>query len=471
VSGIVILDVAYIIAAFLLLFGLARLARPATAVQGFNIAVAGMGVAVIATLISVATDTAWTRLWPIPVGIALGLAVAVPIAIRVNAAKAADAVSVLNGLGGGAVALIALFEFRHEVGGGLGGLMLADVILGLASAVVGTVSLSGSAVAAGKLREVLPRDPVTLGRFQPLVVGGLSVVVGISAIVSVAAHSELAFVFGVLLAAGVLGVLAVLAIGAGNMAIVVSLLNSFTGMSLAAAGLLQGNLEMIVVGPVVGASGLILTSQMAAGMGRSLVEIFGVMVFPAEVTAAGGTGAADRTARRVGVQDAGALLAYARRVVFVPGFGMGAAGAQHELAALGDALRNRGVEVEYAVHPVAGRMPGHMNSLLLEARVPYEQLRQMEQINHTFKTVDVALVVGANDTVNPAARTRRGSPIYGMPVLEVTNARDVIVMKRSLDNPGFSGVDNDLFYEPKTAMLLGDLREKLRELATEVGKA
>jgi H+-translocating NAD(P) transhydrogenase subunit beta len=443
----------YIVAFALFIFGLHLLRGPRTAVRGNLVAATGMAIAVIATLL----DDRIGDWGLIVVGVVIGTAIGIPAARNVRMTAMPQMVALFNGVGGGAVALISLVEFR-EAGGDIA---LEELIPVLLAAIIGSISFWGSIVAFLKLQESLK------GRFAiPKAINGVLAVVAIGLAVIIAAGSESQLLFWlILVSAGALGVLAVLPIGGADMPVVISTLNAFTGLSAAAAGLALDNTALIVAGMLVGASGSILTRQMAEAMNRSIPNIFfGGLGAGGPVAAASTNGG---TVRSTSAADVAIQLSYARLVVVVPGYGMAVAQAQRAVADLAAELQKRGVEVLYGIHPVAGRMPGHMNVLLAEADVPYEQLREMDDINPEFPRTDVALVIGANDVTNPAARTIPDSPIYGMPILDVDKAGSVIVLKRSMSS-GFAGIDNPLFYDPKTAMLFGDAKSSVGDVLAEV---
>jgi len=339
----------------------------------------------------------------------------------------------------------------------------------LFGAIVGSISFWGSGIAFGKLQEILPGRPIKApGRSQSLINLVLLIVCVVSAVVLAAGtHSQGLFIVGILVAAALLGNMLVLPIGGADMPVVISLLNAFTGLSAAATGLALSNPVMIVAGMIVGASGTILTDQMAKAMNRSVPSIIAGGFGGAVAAPVGGAGETGGTVRATSAADVAIQLSYARQVVIAPGYGMAVAQAQHAVRELERALEAKGVTVKYAIHPVAGRMPGHMNVLLAEADVPYDLLREMDDINPEFPRTDVVLVIGANDVTNPAAKNEPGSPIYGMPILEVDHAGSVIVLKRSMAS-GFAGIDNPLFYEPKTTMLFGDAKSSVSEITSEV---
>jgi NAD(P) transhydrogenase subunit beta len=460
-SRIDVIQALYILAFSLFIYGLMGLTAPRTAVRGNRIAAVGMAIAVAATLLMPGMGS-WVL---IAVGVAIGTAVGVPAARRVKMTAMPQMVALFNGVGGGAVALIAWVEFRHT--GGYAGEATYVAIFSLFAAIVGSVSFWGSNVAFGKLQEILPGRPITIGAGQQLLNLALLVVAVACAVAIVdGAHAEVLIVV-LLVAAAALGNFVVLPIGGADMPVVISLLNAFTGLSAAATGVALNNSALIVAGMIVGASGSILTNLMAQAMNRSIPAIvaggFGGVV------TAGGTSedGVERIVRSTSAADAAVQMAYANRVVIVPGYGMAVAQAQHAVHELTKLLEQKGIEVSFAIHPVAGRMPGHMNVLLAEADVPYEQLKEMDDANSEFGRTDVSLIIGANDVTNPDARTNAASPIYGMPILNVDESASVIVLKRSM-NSGFAGIDNPLFYEGKTAMLFGDAKASVGEIAEEL---
>jgi NAD(P) transhydrogenase subunit beta len=404
-----------------------------------------------------------STVWLILLGLVIGIAIGVPAALRVHMTQMPQMVALFNGVGGGAVALIAWVEYRHHFGGDFA---LKTEIPSLFAAIVGSISFWGSNIAFAKLQELLPGRPIKLPG-QVLINLGLFLVAVVSAIVLAAGtHSQALFILGILVAAGVLGNMVVLPIGGADMPVVISLLNAFTGLSAAATGIALNNTALIVAGMIVGASGSILTSLMAKAMNRSVPAIV-AGGFGGAVAAPAAGGETGGTVRSTSAQDVAIQLSYARLVVIAPGYGLAVAQAQHAVRELERALEAKGVEVKYAIHPVAGRMPGHMNVLLAEADVPYELLREMDDINPEFSRTDVTLVIGANDVTNPAAKDEPGSPIYGMPILEVNRSHSVIVLKRSMAS-GFAGIDNPLFYDPKTTMLFGDAKASVSEVTSEI---
>ena len=438
----------YLVAAVFFILALRGLSSPRTARRGNLVGAFGALLAVITVFLSARLDNI-----PWIIGaIAVGPAVAAPVARRVQMTQMPQLVALFNGVGGGAAALVALLELGHT----------ADPWVRLAivfTLLVGAVSFAGSGVTFAKLQELMTTRPVVFPGLPVVMAAVLLAAVGAAVAVVLTGSLPLAVLLMVLgLAAGVL---LVLPVGGADVPIVISLLNAFTGLAVAASGVVLGNVLLVVAGTLVGASGTILTRAMAAAMGRSVAGIlFGA--FRGGSTA-GSTAVSERPVRSSSAEDVAVLLGYAQRVIIVPGYGLAVAQGQHTAAELALALEARGIEVDFAIHPVAGRMPGHMNVLLAEANVPYESLKEMGEINSEFRTADVALVVGANDVVNPAAKTSSGSPIYGMPILEVSDARQVIFLKRSM-RPGFAGIENELLYEPHTSLLFGDAKDSLAKV-------
>ena len=453
----------YIVAFSLFIIGLKRGTHPSTAKQGNLIAAAGMAVAVVTTLLLDGMGN-WGL---IALGLGIGTAVGVIASVRVQMTEMPQMVALYNGVGGGAVALIAWSEIRHGIS--LGEEMPLDELIPILFAgVVGSVSFWGSNIAFAKLQDLIPTRPLAVPGQQ--VINGALLIGIVAACVSIAVGnddpSQLTFI-GILIAAGLLGNLVVLPIGGADMPVVISLLNAFTGLSAAAAGFALNNVALIVAGTLVGSSGTILTMEMATAMNRSVANVLFAGFGGAPSGGGGGGSTEERPHVSIGAQDAAIKLAYADTVVIVPGYGLAVAQAQHAIKEVADELEKRGITVNYAIHPVAGRMPGHMNVLLAEADVPYENLKEMEEINPEMSRTDVAVVVGANDVTNPAAKNDPDSPIAGMPIIEVNEAQQVIVIKRSL-SPGFAGIDNDLFYEPNTSMLFADAKQAAAEIAAEI---
>ena len=455
------IEVLYIVAFGLFIYGLMGLTGPRTAVRGNRIAAVGMAVAIVATLLLPGFGN-WGL---VIIGIAIGTAIGVPAARQVKMTAMPQMVALFNGVGGGAVALIAWVEFRST--GGFTDEALYVAVFSLFAAIVGSVSFWGSNIAFAKLQGLLPGRPIQLPGQQFINGALLLVCVASAVIIASGTDSQVLFVLGILVAAALLGNFVVLPIGGADMPVVISLLNAFTGLSAAATGVALNNPALIVAGMIVGASGSILTNLMAQAMNRSIPSIVAGGFGGGAIAAGEGADAGDKTYRSTSPADAAIQLSYARQVVVVPGYGMAVAQAQHAVRELATELEKRGVEVKYAIHPVAGRMPGHMNVLLAEADVPYEQLREMDDINPEFPRTDVSLVIGANDVTNPDANDNPGSPIYGMPILQVDQSKSVIVLKRSM-SPGFAGIDNPLYYEEKTQMLFGDAKASVQEVVSEV---
>jgi H+-translocating NAD(P) transhydrogenase subunit beta len=451
----------YIVAFALFIYGLMGLTGPRTAVRGNRIAALGMAIAVIATLLIPGMGN-WGL---IALGVAIGTAIGIPAARQVRMTAMPQMVALFNGVGGGAVALIAWVEFRHS--GGFADEPTYVAIFTLFAAIVGSVSFWGSNIAFAKLQELLPGRPITIGSAQQLVNLALLVAALACAVAIVAGSDAELLMIGLLIAAALLGNFVVLPIGGADMPVVISLLNAFTGLSAAATGVALNNTALIVAGMIVGASGSILTNLMAQAMNRSIPAIV-AGGFGGVITTGGATDdGTERTVRSTSASDAAVQMAYANRVVVVPGYGMAVAQAQHAVHEMTKLLEQKGIEVSFAIHPVAGRMPGHMNVLLAEADVPYEQLKEMDEANAEFGRTDVSLIIGANDVTNPDARNKADSPIYGMPILNVDESRSVIVLKRSM-NSGFAGIDNPLFYGEKTSMLFGDAKASVSEITEEL---
>ena len=455
----------YIVSFSMFILGVRRGTHPTTAKQGNLIAAGGMAIAVATTLLLDGIGN-----WGLIVaGLVIGTAVGVVASTRVQMTQMPQMVALYNGVGGGAVALIAWSEFRHglsELDAGLPEIPLDTLIPVLFSMVVGSVSFWGSNIAFAKLQDLIPTRPLSVPGQQVInALLLLGIVVGCVVIAATNDDPSQALFIAILIAAGILGNLVVLPIGGADMPVVISLLNAFTGLSAAAAGFALDNVALIVAGTLVGSSGTILTLEMATAMNRSVANILfaGFGGVPAAAAASG----EERPHVSIGAQDAAIKLAYADSVVIVPGYGLAVAQAQHAVKEMANELEKRGVTVNYAIHPVAGRMPGHMNVLLAEADVPYEKLREMDDINPEMPRTDVAVVIGANDVTNPAAKNDPNSPIAGMPIIEVNEAQQVIVIKRSL-SPGFAGIDNDLFYEDNTSMLFSDAKQAAAEIAAEI---
>jgi NAD(P) transhydrogenase subunit beta len=445
----------YLLCAVCFILALKGLSGPRTARSGNLVGAAAAVVGCTVPFFYLDLDNVPLILGAIAVGTAGGLVGA----RRVQMTQMPQMVALFNGVGGGAAALVALLELQH-LGEESGWFELAATAFTI---VVGSISFSGSVVTFLKLQELMTSRPVVFPGL-PVVFGGALLA---SVALSVVTVTSPAVGVGVILTLlGLLvGVLLVLPVGGADVPIVISLLNAFTGLTVAAGGYVLDNTLLLVAGTLVGASGTFLTTLMAAAMGRSVVNIlFGALKGGSTL---GAGEVSDRAVRSAGAEDVAILLGYASKVIIVPGYGLAVAQAQHTLRELVDVLDERGIQVDYAIHPVAGRMPGHMNVLLAEAQVPYEQLKEMDDINGEFKQTDVVLVVGANDVVNPAAKTTPGAPIYGMPILNADEAQQVIFMKRSM-RPGFAGIENELLFDPRTTLLFGDAKDSLGKLLSAV---
>jgi NAD(P) transhydrogenase subunit beta len=454
-------DLLYLVTIVTFILALRFLSRPDKARRGNQIGAVGMLLAIAVTF----AQNEVVSYWEIAVGMVIGGGFGAVAARRVKMTAMPQMVALFNGVGGGAAALVSWAEFHNRVPAP-GNLKLDISIAILLSALIGSISFAGSMIAFAKLQELIKGRPITYPGQQ--IVNGLVAAAALGAGIAIAAGGEEQWLMWALLGcAAVFGVLFVLPIGGADMPVVISLLNAFTGLAAAATGFELENNVLIVSGMLVGASGTLLTLMMSRAMNRSITNVlfgaFGQVSAGAAATATSDGG----TVRAASAEDVAVMLAYAHKVVFVPGYGLAVAQAQHDVRQLADLLEEKGVEVSYAIHPVAGRMPGHMNVLLAEANVPYPQLKEMDEANPEFGRTDVALVVGANDVVNPDARSNEGSPIYGMPILNVDQAQTVVVLKRSM-NPGFAGIENPLFYNPKTVMLFGDAKESISRLIEDV---
>jgi H+-translocating NAD(P) transhydrogenase subunit beta len=447
----------YLVTIVSFILALRFLSSPQRARLGNLLGAGGMLLAIAVTLL----QDEIVEWWTIVVGMAVGGVVGAVSARLVKMTAMPQMVALFNGVGGGAAALIALAEFHvlEPLAGDIGSTETVAILL---SALIGSVSFTGSLIAFAKLQELVSGRPIVYPGQQ--VVNGLVLVTAVAVGAAVVAGVQEEWLLAIVLAcAALFGVLFVLPIGGADMPVVISLLNAFTGLAASATGFVLHNNVLIVSGALVGASGTLLTMLMGRAMNRSLANVlFGA--FGAAPSGAAATAGADGgIVRSASADDVAIMLGYAQRVVVVPGYGLAVAQAQHDVRGLADLLEERGIDVRYAIHPVAGRMPGHMNVLLAEANVPYPQLYEMDQINPDFPNTDVALVIGANDVTNPAARSEPGSPIYGMPILDVDRARAVVVLKRGM-SPGFAGIDNPLYTDPKTVMLFGDAKESVLKL-------
>jgi NAD(P) transhydrogenase subunit beta len=458
--------VIFLIAAILFVVGLHQMRTPASARRGNLISAAGMVAAVGATLVySIISSRGGTFGWiALVLGIALGASLGIIRARRVKMTAIPQLVSVFNAVGGGAAAAIAIADFLTRTA--TVRLPLSSSIPIVLDVIIGSVSLSGSLIAAGKLQGILPGKPIQFPGSR--VVNILVVIVALGAgVLAILVPRSTLLLLIVLVAALLFGVLMVLPIGGADAPVVVSLLNALTGLAVAMAGFVIDNQAMVIAGALVGSAGTILTLQMAKAMNRSVGSIMLGGFGTGDAGATSVTTDADTAnVRQVTADDVGIQLAYAQHVIIVPGYGLAAAQAQHEVAELAKLLTDHGVDVKYAIHPVAGRMPGHMNVLLAEANVPYTQMLQLEDANPAFDACDVALVIGANDVTNPAAR-RAGNPVSGMPILDVDHAKSIVVIKRSM-SPGYASIPNELFTNPRTGMLFDDAKKGLSDITAAV---
>jgi NAD(P) transhydrogenase subunit beta len=461
-------DLVYLVAAIGFILALKGLCSPRTARRGNLLGAAAAAVAVGMTFANPALRDHVVGVnhglnLALMIGaMVIGAAIAVPTARMVKMTAMPQLVAIFNGVGGGAAALVSITEFLKFPSGTVAVYKIFEVLFGV---IVGSVSFAGSAVAFAKLQELMTGRPVTYPAQQ--IINALLGIALLGLLVATLVTANVALLVLVLFVSLVLGVVFVLPIGGADVPVLISLLNSFTGLAVAASGFTLNSNLLIIAGTLVGASGILLTRMMSKAMGRSLPNIL-FSAFGSVITATAGTeGTEGRSVRTGTPDDVGVLLAYSRKVAIVPGYGLAVAQAQHTVRELASVLAERGVEVYYAIHPVAGRMPGHMNVLLAEADVPYEQLLEMDEANAEMQTTDVALVVGANDTVNPAAKNTPGSPIYGMPIVNVNESQHIIFLKRSM-RPGFAGIDNELLFDDKTTMLFGDAKDSLQKLVSAV---
>jgi NAD(P) transhydrogenase subunit beta len=457
-------QLAYLLAAVCFILALKGLSGPKTARQGNIIGAVGAAIATVAVFFQ--DEDGLDNVPLILIAVLIGSVAGVVGAYKVQMTQMPQLVALFNGVGGGAASLVALLEL-HELdsisqnfGAEVPKFMLVATVFTI---FVGAVSFAGSCITFGKLQELMPTRPMVFPGL-PFAFAGSFIVALILAVMLVDNPSMLLGILVALLGLA-LGVLLVLPVGGADVPIVISLLNAFTGLTVAAGGYVLGNTLLLVAGTLVGASGTLLTILMARGMGRSVINtLFGALKGGSTL---GAGEASDRPVQSAGPEDVAVMLAYADRVIIVPGYGLAVAQAQHTLRELVEQLQSRDIEVDYAIHPVAGRMPGHMNVLLAEAQVPYEQLKEMDDINGDFKDADVVLIVGANDVVNPAAKTTPGAPIYGMPILSADEAKKIVFMKRSM-RPGFAGIENELLFDPKTTLLFGDAKDTMGKLLNAV---
>ncbi len=459
------IDLVYLLAAIGFILALKGLSSPKQARNGNLLGAAAAALAVGFTFAYPGVRAHSLNLVLTLVAMVIGAVVAVPAARRVKMTAMPQMVAIFNGVGGGAAALVSIVVFLIEAPAKPAVYRIAEVLFGV---LVGCVSFSGSAIAFAKLQELMTGRPVTYPAQQ--VINAVVAVAIVALAIGTLVTGSVPLLAATAVLSLVLGVIFVLPIGGADVPVLISLLNSFTGLAVAASGFTLDNNLLIIAGTLVGASGILLTRMMSKAMGRSLANVL-FSAFGSVITATGGADGADARPVKAGTpEDIGVLLAYARKVVIIPGYGLAVAQAQHTARELADLLMDRGVEVFYAIHPVAGRMPGHMNVLLAEANVPYDELKEMDEANPEMATADVALVVGANDTVNPAAKSTPGSPIYGMPIINADEAENVVFLKRSM-RPGFAGIDNELLFDPKTTLLFGDAKDTLTKLVAAVKEA
>ena len=454
----------YLVAASFFILGLKYMSSPATARRGNLFAAIAMFIAIVVTLL----DREIVSFNWIIVGVLIGSLIGTFSARLVKMTDMPQMVGIFNGFGGGASALVAIAEFIRLTSLPNAVVPMDTSITTILGVIIGGITFSGSMIAFGKLQGFISGAPIKL----PLqnVVSALILLATVVASVYIVAITPATSIFYLIVGLALLyGIFLVLPIGGADMPVVISLLNSFSGLAACAAGFVVKNNVLIISGSLVGSAGLILTQIMCKAMNRSLSNVLFSAFGTGDMVAGSTTASGDKSAKSVDSEEASMVIGYAQSVIIIPGYGMAAAQAQHAVRELTELLQSRGVEVKFAIHPVAGRMPGHMNVLLAEANVPYNLLYDMDDINPEFPHTDVVLVIGANDVINPAARNDKTSPIYGMPILDADKARNVIIIKRSL-NPGFAGIDNDLFYDTRTLMYFGGAREKVQELVSKVKK-
>jgi len=455
-SRTTIIDLCYLFAAVTFVLALKGLSNPKRARSGNFIAMVGMAVAIGATFFT----PNLRHVVPMVIAMVVGAAIGIPTSRFVKMTAMPQLVAIFNGVGGGAAALVSIAEYMHIRHNAPATYVVLEVLLGV---LIGTVSFSGSAIAFIKLQELITGRPITYPGQQ--VINALLGLGAIALIIMILVHPSVLLLWILLAVAFIVGMAIVLPIGGADVPVLISLLNSLTGVAVAASGFTLNNNMLIVAGTLVGASGLLLTQMMCKAMGRSLPNIL-FSAFGSAVATTGGGSGEDRPVRSNSPEDIGVMLAYAKKVAIIPGYGLAVAQAQHIARELADELESKGIEVFYAIHPVAGRMPGHMNVLLAEANVPYDKLLEMDEANPLLRDCDVALVVGANDTVNPAAR-EPGSPISGMPIINADDAGQVVFLKRSM-RPGFAGIENELLFNEKTTLVFGDAKETLTKMVAAV---
>jgi H+-translocating NAD(P) transhydrogenase subunit beta len=456
-----LIDLLYLFSATTFLVALKGLGSPKRARHGNMVAAFGMLVAIVATFFKYVDGHPLHHVGLILLAMLIGVIVAVPTARFVQMTAMPQLVAIFNGVGGGAASLVSITEFVHIKATHPATYVTLEVLLGV---LIGTVSFAGSSIAYAKLQELMTGRPVTYPGQQ--LINGVVGIAALALILTILVTGSAALLWVLLAVAFVLGIAFVLPIGGADVPVLISLLNSFTGLAVAASGFTLGSNLLIIAGTLVGASGILLTRLMSKAMGRSLSNIL-FSAFGSNITATGADGTEGRTVRSGSPEDVGVLLGYASKVVIIPGYGLAVAQGQHVLNELAQLLEGKGIQVFYAIHPVAGRMPGHMNVLLAEANVPYEDLLEMDEANSELQTADVALVVGANDTVNPAAVNDPKSPIFGMPIIHADLAENVVFLKRSM-RPGFAGIDNELLYNPKTILVFGDAKDTLTKIVAVV---
>jgi NAD(P) transhydrogenase subunit beta len=461
VSRETLIELIYLFSATTFLVALKGLGSPKRARVGNLIAAFGMLVAIVATFFKYVDGHALHHVGLIVLAMFIGAIIAVPTARFVEMTAMPQLVAIFNGVGGGAASLVSITEFVHIKSAHPATYVTLEVLLGV---LIGTVSFAGSAIAFAKLQELMTGRPVTYPGQQ--IINALFGVVALTLIITILVSGSTPLLWILLALSFLLGIAFVLPIGGADVPVLISLLNSFTGLAVAASGFTLGSNLLIIAGTLVGASGILLTRLMSKAMGRSLSNVL-FSAFGSVITAGTADGAEARSVRSGTPEDIGVLLSFASKVVLIPGYGLAVAQAQHVLRELAEVLESRGIEVSYAIHPVAGRMPGHMNVLLAEANVPYEDLLEMDEANSELQTADVAMVIGANDTVNPAATNDPTSPIYGMPIIHADLAENVVFLKRSM-RPGFAGIDNELLYNPKTILVFGDAKDTLTKLVAVV---
>jgi NAD(P) transhydrogenase subunit beta len=455
------LEFIYLIASITYILGLKMLGHPETARRGNLIAAVGMTLAIFGTLFLYQGDVATQIYILIGAAILIGSIIGWGIAKKVAMTKMPELVSLFNGMGGACAALIGLIEFKHYTGDSL------SIVTILSGMIIGSISFSGSMIAWGKLNGYI-KKPFRLPKYNLLNNVIFLVLILFAAYITWSGSSSQIFLYLIFFGALAYGVLFVFPIGGADMPVVISLLNSFTGLAAALAGFLYGNMVMLTGGILVGSAGTILTFAMCKAMNRPLANvIFGGFGDTSSDEDQGGSSSIAGDIKKTTVSDVAILMNYSRRIIIVPGYGLAVAQAQYAIHELEQLLASKGIEVKYAIHPVAGRMPGHMNVLLAETNVDYDKLAEMEAVNPEFPNTDVVFVVGANDVVNPAAKNNPSSPIYGMPILDVENAKQIIVNKRSM-KPGYAGIENELFYNQKTSMLFGDAKSVIQELIVEL---